>query len=1041
MVTKKYTNQVTPQKRLPKDVHPGVEIKKQTTHSTKAPIVDKYNQRESVLEAFLTNATTMPLHSAVEEIMTISLKAQNVIMWQDVPSLHALYSEKIKKSIDHSVGLVGYTFFRREIVKIPNVTEHQAYSPEIDGEIVPNNSSVIIFPLWDLNNNVCAVVEVIRDSKNPFFDNDDEEFIEYFIRKYKFYCTWLRKQPHPHQQCLELMQLMEVEQFLILLQRKISELYNCRVCEIWKYDKTNGELQQYKRSKISIDINHSGIVGEAILNEIQINCMVNKLQSSYCEEVDGSEAESVLAVPVVDPKQNTRYVVCVRGRKDLPMFTMDDEVSLKDLAPYIILALDNNERYSQSGSGDQRNENEHQCVKDLTDIIEMLNDESTIDDIVQKSVESSRRITNSERSYMYILDKQKQVLTPIVAPNLRNVEPFPITTNNTITQTYKSGEVTNVSDVYEELHFDKSSEIENGFKTKSLLSIPIKNARKEVIGVVEFHNKHDGKPFSSTDINYVNLLMYFCGLYIDNQTTYEKSAKKTQQYDSLLQTSTMLTSSDNIKTLLTNLLQIIKQVIDSDCGSIFLVDDALSSLTSYIVDGANLPPTIPISNGIAATTVKTKEALMINDAYHDPRFNKFIDYTTGYKTKSLLTVPLTSTTGTVYGAIELVNKNNGDFTQDDFKLLKTFGIFASVIMEKSRLLEISEYGSVIVEMNKWIGEAEKKSYQQPQKLTFPEDKREDIFKLNFFCIDYNGIGLFKVAYTVFDEFSLLEKFKITNELFFNFLYKLRETYNEPPYHNWIHAIDVLQYFAYQIKITKLNNILNSLELLAICVASICHDVGHMGFNNAYNINAETPLGILYKDQSVMEMHHCDMAIHIISKDTCNIFYSISENDKTKLWKWIITMILATDMAHHFKLLKNANDIMDQGPINLANESHRIMAMTMLMKVADISNVSRPFPIADKWCDVLSEEFWRQGDCELAHGLEISSNLNDRNNKQKAKGQIGFYTFVCIPLYQAMARIFPELECNVDSVKSNLEVWKKLQAEEDEKNNVQNQQKN
>jgi hypothetical protein len=254
-------------------------------------------------------------------------------------------------------------------------------------------------------------------------------------------------------------------------------------------------------------------------------------------------------------------------------------------------------------------------------------------------------------------------------------------------------------------------------------------------------------------------------------------------------------------------------------------------------------------------------------------------------------------------------------------------------------------------------------------------------------------------------------------------------YNEPPYHNWIHAIDVLQYFYYQIKTCCFDQVLTKLELLAICTAAIGHDTGHEGLNNIYNVNAQTPLGILFKDQSVMETFHCSALISIMSQPETNIFHGISDADAKRIWTWIIRMILATDMAHHFKLVKQANDTMDAGPINLSNPVHRLMAMTMLMKVSDISNVSRPFEIADKWSDVLCEEFWRQGDMELAQGLAISSTLNERGTGNKPKGQIGFYNFVCIPLYQSIARIFPELEVNLDAVKGNLAVWKDKLAEE------------
>ena len=240
-----------------------------------------------------------------------------------------------------------------------------------------------------------------------------------------------------------------------------------------------------------------------------------------------------------------------------------------------------------------------------------------------------------------------------------------------------------------------------------------------------------------------------------------------------------------------------------------------------------------------------------------------------------------------------------------------------------------------------------------------------------------------------------------------------------------------QYFVYQIKKAQIENVLNKTELLCICVAALAHDAGHQGLNNVYNINAETPLGILFKDTSVMETYHCTVIISIMQREECNIFRSFDRVELKKIWRWIISMILATDMQHHFRLIQQANDILDEGPINLESETHRLMAMTMLMKVSDISNVSRPFKVADKWCDVLSEEFWRQGDLEHEQGLPYSSNLTDRANCDKPKGQIDFYTFVCKPLYVAIARIFPELTVNLESMMHNLEIWKELQKKEAE----------
>jgi GAF domain-containing protein len=598
-----------------------------------------------------------------------------------------------------------------------------------------------------------------------------------------------------------------------------------------------------------------------------------------------------------------------------------------------------------------------------------------------------------------------------------------------IGKSWRDGQVYNIPNAYENTEFDSSFDLETSYKTQQLLTLPVFNNRKEVIAVCQCMNKRDGKPFSNQDIAFATIFLTFSGLIIENGRMYYESSKSSSQLASFVAVALSLSTEKAVKSILADIMQNARLVIRAERASLFILDDVVGVLSSYLVDGGKMPQTIPMSHGIAATTAKTRKSLIVNDAYHDPMFNKMIDYHTGFRTLSVLSAPVISSEGHVLGVTEMINKQDGIFTEEDVTMLQSFAAFAALSLEKRRLKDVAERGTAEIEMSKWIGDFERKSFALPIKLTLPVDKQAELHTRNYFSIEWNGIGLFKVAFFVYNEFQLLETFEIYNDLFFTFLFKLREQYNEPPYHNWIHAIDVLQYFCYQIRTCHFDTVLTRLELLAICTAAIAHDTGHQGFNNVYNVNAQTPLGILFKDQSVMETFHCTALIRIMSQPETNIFHAISEQDLRRVWAWIIRMILATDMAHHFKLVKQANDTMDAGPINLSNPVHRLMAMTMLMKVSDISNVSRPFEIADKWSDVLCEEFWRQGDMEIAQGLPISSSLNERGVGNKPKGQIGFYNFVCIPLYQAIARIFPELEVNLDAVKANLERWKELLAEE------------
>lgn len=243
-------------------------------------------------------------------------------------------------------------------------------------------------------------------------------------------------------------------------------------------------------------------------------------------------------------------------------------------------------------------------------------------------------------------------------------------------------------------------------------------------------------------------------------------------------------------------------------------------------------------------------------------------------------------------------------------------------------------------------------------------------------------------------------------------------------------LDVLQYVAYQIRLTNLHKILHPYELFAVCISALAHDVGHQGLNNAYNINAKTPLGILYKNQSVMETAHCTVLIKILNFSECNVFFSLDVYGLQTVWTWIMRLILATDMGFHFKLIDQANETLDSGGIDLKEENHRLMVMELLIKTADICNVSRPFNIADRWSEVLCEEFWRQGDMEKELEIEYASPNNIRGSGNKAKGQVGFYQFVCVPLYNLIVRLFPELDVIRQSLTSNLEVWKKIVKDEE-----------
>lgn len=213
---------------------------------------------------------------------------------------------------------------------------------------------------------------------------------------------------------------------------------------------------------------------------------------------------------------------------------------------------------------------------------------------------------------------------------------------------------------------------------------------------------------------------------------------------------------------------------------------------------------------------------------------------------------------------------------------------------------------------------------------------------------------------------------------------------------------------------------STLTLLAMIVAALCHDANHDGFINLCNVKADTPLYILFKNQSVMETHHCEVVIGIISKEETNLFSELKGSEFKFVWTTVIQLILATDMTKRFNFLKDFKALYEAKQWDSAkNQENRMMFMQLLLKTADISNVSRPFALADKLCDVLCEKFFRQRNLERAQCMSYTSDLNDRKHLDKPKSQICLYTLVCLPLYQVVAHAPSPLEAKVAQGQSNL----------------------
>lgn len=150
--------------------------------------------------------------------------------------------------------------------------------------------------------------------------------------------------------------------------------------------------------------------------------------------------------------------------------------------------------------------------------------------------------------------------------------------------------------------------------------------------------------------------------------------------------------SINALTDITELLKVIaeetKVAMQADRCTVFLLDKEHNELWSKVALGMDSQEIrFPADKGFAGYVVRTGESINIEDAYNDDRFNPEVDKETGYKTKTMLCMPIKNNNQEIIGAFQVLNKAHGIFTKNDEDLLVAIGGSASIALENAQLFE------------------------------------------------------------------------------------------------------------------------------------------------------------------------------------------------------------------------------------------------------------------------------------------------------------------------------------------------------------------
>ena len=198
----------------------------------------------------------------------------------------------------------------------------------------------------------------------------------------------------------------------------------------------------------------------------------------------------------------------------------------------------------------------------------------------------------------------------------------------------------------------------------------------EVVGVLQVLNRVDGTPFGSEDERALSATASQLAVALENARLLAAERRKVLELDLLYGLERDLGAAKDPTALIDVALQRALELCSADAGAALLLDEAASELTFRTALGGAGPQLlrtrVPLHSGVAGRVAEDGVGRIVKDAELESPVAREIAARTGYRTRSLCAAPIASD-GRILGVLELLNRRDGDFGEDDLKLLTLLG--------------------------------------------------------------------------------------------------------------------------------------------------------------------------------------------------------------------------------------------------------------------------------------------------------------------------------------------------------------------------------
>ncbi|KAK2720014.1 dual 3',5'-cyclic-AMP and -GMP phosphodiesterase 11-like [Artemia franciscana] len=621
----------------------------------------------------------------------------------------------------------------------------------------------------------------------------------------------------------------------------------------------------------------------------------------------------------------------------------------------------------------------------------------------------------------------------------------------------ESGEAVNIPDAYKDSRFNHDIDLMTGYKTRSMICMPIKDANGDVIGVAQVINKYGDSTFNSHDSQVFSSYLQFCGIGLRNAQLYERSQLEVKRNQVLLDLAKMIfeeqsTLEHTVYRILSHTYSLIKC---ERCQVLLLHEKSMGTFTRVFdldhkdVESAEFENRLspgdgrfPLNIGITWHVATTGESVNIVNAYEDHRFDPSVDEGQDFGHKTILAMPIRNASSKIIGVIQLVNKfDDLPFTKNDENFVEAFAIFCGLGIHNTNVYEKTVLAMakqrVTLEVLSYHATASSEDATKLSSLSVPSAQAYRLYDLKFNDFGLEDPETLQACLRMFMDLDLIQRFHVDYHVLCRWLLSVKKNYRNVTYHNWRHAFNVAQMMFAIVTTTEWWRYLGEMEVLALIMACLCHDLDHRGTNNSFQIKASSPLAQLYST-STMERHHFDQCLMILNSQGCQILTNVTSDEYSRIIKILEECILSTDLAVYFRKRVGFFDLVNSKVYNWSDDSDRELLRGMMMTACDVAAITKPWETQYKVAELIAAEFFEQGDIEK-NELNITpiDMMNREKKDQLPAMQVSFIDTICLPVYEAFASLSDRLITLLNGCISNRNRWLELsnfsESEDDFKN--------